>query len=260
MVYKKYDKDSECKKLCMVVQQFQELNEAFLKNPVLIGIVSTSIGTFIGSLISVLNTWINARSQESREKQQRIREDIQKQHVECISQLAWFKIKLDFNDYVELRIKLEKLTIVIDVLSIYYLKQGNIFQKLRRENVYQKIKNTANELTLIIDSLNEVNNEVTNEVNEIKNSKLKKSGRASDLARITKAIQEGITPAVTGESKPLEELILESQELDLEFQKLNLEIENAIEKKRNLFKDIKKMTENLTNEIIKIASSDSRLH
>ncbi|NMG06282.1 hypothetical protein [Brasilonema sp. UFV-L1] len=101
----------------------RELNELLLKNPVLIGIFTGTIGAFIGAVITILNTLLSNVFQERREKQQTFRENLQQLYRDSLSVLAWFSQLGKCQSLVvsELREKIEVLIINFDFLSIYYL-------------------------------------------------------------------------------------------------------------------------------------------
>ncbi|WP_414587809.1 hypothetical protein [Scytonema sp. PCC 10023] len=105
----------------------RDLSELLLKNPVLIGIFTGTIGAFIGSVITLVNTFLSNIFQERRDKQQILRDNLLQLYRDCISVLAWFTQLGKCQTVVvsELREKTEALIINFDFLSIYYLTDSN---------------------------------------------------------------------------------------------------------------------------------------
>jgi hypothetical protein len=202
----------------------QELNEIFLKYPVLVGIVTGAIAGLIGSFSGVFSTWINVLYQNKREKQQKVREEIQKQHIECISQLSWFKTNIKLNDFNELIKKHETLTTSIDILSIYYMNNQNIFIN---------VKSIKEKLDSKIYSLFELTNMMSESAKE--HSKL--------LFKLK----------TTSDNSEKIRLKLENSEY---YSAYTIQVQSRGEK----VTDLKTIVNDLTNEIIKVASRDFRLH
>lgn len=202
----------------------QELNEIFLKYPVLVGIVTGAIAGLIGSFSGVFSTWINVLYQNKREKQQKVREEIQKQHIECISQLSWFKRNIKLNDFNELIKKYETLTTSIDILSIYYMNNQKIFIN---------VKSIKEKLDSKIYSLFELTNMMSESAKE--HSKL--------LFKLK----------TTSDNSEKIRLKLENSEY---YSAYTIQVQSRGEK----VTDLKTIVNDLTNEIIKVASRDFRLH
>lgn len=101
----------------------QELNELLVKNPVLLGIFTATIGAFIGASFTLINTLMSNLFQERREKKQVIRDVLQQRYKDCICELAWFSQLGKCCPVIttELKEKTELLIINFDFLSIYYL-------------------------------------------------------------------------------------------------------------------------------------------
>ncbi|MGQ4650440.1 hypothetical protein [Lyngbya aestuarii] len=110
--------------------ELQELNNLLLTNPVLIGIVTGTMGAFIGATFTLINTLIGNFFQGRREKRQWLKNNLQEKYTNCIYSLSQL-LQMNFDEfaYRELQQQLTEIQKSFNVLLIYHFDDQN-FQTL----------------------------------------------------------------------------------------------------------------------------------